>query len=61
MLEFICRIFLTAFLLFYSALSMALLGRIFLGSLHKRLKKARLAKAKEFLGDLTLAPHARGN
>jgi hypothetical protein len=59
MMEFTCRVFLTAFLFFYSALFLALLGRIIRGALHGRPKRICMSRASERIGELAFSPPPR--
>jgi len=56
MMELICRAFLTAFLVFYSAMVLVLLAGVIHGALRGRRKKARVVRMPDHIGPLTLSP-----
>jgi len=56
MIELICRAFLTAFLVFYSATVLVLLAGIIHGALRGRRKRARVVRMPDRMGSLTLSP-----
>jgi hypothetical protein len=61
MSELLCDAFLIAFLFFYSALFLVLLGWGLRGSVWVYLKKARRARAAEYIRGVSFSPLPREN
>jgi len=61
MMELFCQVFVIAVLLFYSALSLALVGWSIQGALESRRRRARMASTPERFPQLSLSPQTQRN